>query len=306
MTYPEIAVMIEGQNGLNWARWKRLLQAAEDLGFVGVFRSDHFTNARPPDRDSLELWVSLTYAAAHTRRIEFGPLVTPMSFRHPVHTARMAKDVDDLSGGRLVLGVGAGWQEREHRMFGFPLGSIRERFERLAEALEVMTRLLRDEERVTFHGRYFHLEDAILLPRPARPGGPRILVGGNGVRRTLPLVARYADEWNALFLTPREFAERSARLDGLLLKMGRRPDEVRRSLMTGLIFARNDVELRRKLEGRPPAEDLRARGLIVGTPEQVRDQVAALGEAGVQRLMLQWLDLDDLEGLAALAETVVA
>ncbi len=306
MTYPEIAVMIEGQNGLNWARWKRLLQAAEDLGFVGVFRSDHFTNARPPDRDSLELWVSLTYAAAHTRRIEFGPLVTPMSFRHPVHTARMAKDVDDLSGGRLVLGVGAGWQEREHRMFGFPLGSIRERFERLAEALEVMTRLLRDEERVTFHGRYFHLEDAILLPRPARPGGPRILVGGNGVRRTLPLVARYADEWNALFLPPREFAERSARLDGLLLKMGRRPDEVRRSLMTGLIFARNDVELRRKLEGRPPAEDLRARGLIVGTPEQVRDQVAALGEAGVQRLMLQWLDLDDLEGLAALAETVVA
>lgn len=306
MAYPEIALMIEGQNGLNWTRWKRLLKAAEDLGFVGVFRSDHFTNARPPDKDSLELWVSLTYAATHTRRLEFGPLVTPMSFRHPVHTARMAKDVDDLSGGRLVLGVGAGWQEREHRMFGFPLGSMRERFQRLEEALEVITRLLRSEERVTFHGRYFHLEDAILLPRPARPGGPRILVGGNGVRRTLPLVARYADEWNALFLTPQEFAERNARLNELLEKQGRRPEEVRRSLMTGLLFGRDEAELRRKLEGRPPAEELRARGLIVGTPEQVQEQVAALGEAGVQRLMLQWLDLDDLEGLAALAEALRA
>lgn len=305
MAYPEIALMIEGQNGLNWARWKRILKAAEDLGFVGVFRSDHFTNARPPDKDSLELWVSLTYAATHTRRIELGPLVTPMSFRHPVHTARMAKDVDDLSDGRLVLGVGAGWQEREHRMFGFPLGSMQERFRRLEEALEVITRLLRSEERVTFHGRYFHLEDAILLPRPARPGGPRILVGGNGVRRTLPLVARYADEWNALFLTPQGFVERNTRLNELLAKQDRGPEEVRRSMMTGLLFGRNEAELRRKLEGRPPVEELRARGLIVGTPEQVREQVAALGEAGVQRLILQWLDLDDLEGLAALAEAVL-
>ncbi len=302
---PEIALMIEGQNGLNWPRWKRILQAAEDLGFVGVFRSDHFTNARPPDKDSLELWVSLTYAATHTRRIEFGPLVTPMSFRHPVHTARMAKDVDDLSGGRLVLGVGAGWQEREHRMFGFPLGSIRERFQRLEEALEVITRLLRSPERVTFHGRYFHLEDAILLPRPAREGGPRLLVGGNGARRTLPLVARYADEWNGLFLTPEAFARLNERLDALLDRQGRPPETVRRSMMTGLIFARDRSELERKLQGRPPVEDLRARGVLVGTPDEIRSQVEALGRAGVQRLMLQWLDLDDLEGLQALAETLL-
>ncbi len=305
MAYPEIALMIEGQNGLNWERWKRVLQAAEDLGFVGVFRSDHFTNARPPDKDSLELWVSLTYAATHTTRIEFGPLVTPMSFRHPVHTARMAKDVDDLSGGRLVLGVGAGWQEREHQMFGFPLGSMRERFERLEEALQVITRLLREEERVTFHGRYFHLEEAVLLPRPARPGGPRLLVGGNGLRRTLPLVARYADEWNALFLPPQRFATLNAQLDDLLVKVGRRPEEVRRSMMTGLIFGRDEAELARKLEGRPPIEELRARGVLVGTPKEVREQVALLGEAGVQRLMVQWLDLDDLEGLHVLAEALL-
>ncbi len=304
--YPQVAIMIEGQNGLNWPRWKRLAQAVEDLGFVGLFRSDHFTNARPPDKDSLELWVSLTYLATHTRRLEFGPLVTPLSFRHPVHTARMAKDVDDLAGGRLVLGLGAGWQEREHRMFGFPLGSLRERFDRLEEGLEVITRLLRSPERVTFHGRYFHLEDAILLPRPARPGGPRLLVGGNGPRRTLPLAARYADEWNALFLPPERFAALNARLDDLLRAAGREPAAVRRSMMTGLIFGRDEAELARKLEGRASAEDLRARGLVVGTPAQVREQVAALGRAGVQRLMLQWLDLDDLDGLAALAEAVRA
>jgi len=304
--YPQVAIMIEGQNGLNWPRWKRLAQAVEDLGFVGLFRSDHFTNARPPDKDSLELWVSLTYLATHTRRLEFGPLVTPLSFRHPVHTARMAKDVDDLAGGRLVLGLGAGWQEREHRMFGFPLGSLRERFDRLEEGLEVITRLLRSPERVTFHGRYFHLEDAILLPRPARPGGPRLLVGGNGPRRTLPLAARYADEWNALFLPPERFAALNARLDDLLRAAGREPAAVRRSMMTGLIFGRDEAELARKLEGRASAEDLRARGLVVGTPAQVREQVAALGRAGVQGLMLQWLDLDDLDGLAALAEAVRA
>lgn len=301
----EYAIMVEGQNGLNWTRWQRIARAVEDLGFAGLFRSDHFTNARPPDKDSLELWVSLTWLASHTQRIVFGPLVTPVSFRQPVFTARMARDVDDLSGGRLVLGVGAGWQEREHRMFGFDLLATRERFDRLAEGVEVIARLLRDEERVTFHGRYYHLEEAILLPRPQRPGGPPILIGGNGPRRTLPLVARYADEWNAIFLTPTQFRQRNAQLDALLEAEGRDPDTVRRSMMTGLIFGRDEAELRRKLEGRPSVEDLRARGVLVGTPAQVREQAEALAEAGVQRLMMQWLDLDDLEGLAALAAALL-
>nr|WP_290668546.1 LLM class F420-dependent oxidoreductase [Ardenticatena sp.] len=302
---PEIAIMIEGQNGLTWPRWQRIARAVEDLGFVGLYRSDHFTNANPPDKDSLELWVSLTWLASHTSCIEFGPLVTPVSFRHPVFTARMAKDVDDLSGGRLVLGVGAGWQEREHTMFGFDLLSVRERFARFEEGVHVITRLLRDDDRVTFHGRYYHLQDAILLPRPQRPGGPPLLIGGNGPRRTLPLVARYADEWNAVFIPPTRFAELNARLDDLLVAEGRRPHEVRRSLMTGLFFGRDEDELAQKLAGRPSADMLRARGLIVGTPAQVREQIAALDKVGVQRVMLQWLDLDDLDGLAALADAVL-
>jgi alkanesulfonate monooxygenase SsuD/methylene tetrahydromethanopterin reductase-like flavin-dependent oxidoreductase (luciferase family) len=146
----DIAIMIEGQNGLNWPRWKRIVQAVEDLGFAGLYRSDHFTNSSPPDIDSLELWVSLAWLADNTRRIEFGPLVTPFSFRHPVHTARMASAVDDLSGGRLTLGLGAGWQAREHEKFGFQLLDIDGRFQRMQEGLEVVTRLLRSDSPPVF------------------------------------------------------------------------------------------------------------------------------------------------------------
>src|SRR5512144_372504 len=185
----EIAIMIEGQNGLTWPRWQAIVRLVEELGFVGLYRSDHFTNARPPDTDSLELWVSLTWLAANTSRIEFGPLVTPFSFRHPSLTARMAAAVDDLSDGRLTLGLGGGWQEREHELFGFDLLEVGERFARFEEGLECVTRLLQSGEPVTFHGKYFRLEGAQVLPRPHRNGGPRILVGGNGYRRTLELAA---------------------------------------------------------------------------------------------------------------------
>src|SRR5579859_6669129 len=118
----DIAIMIEGQMGLNWARWKQVTAAVEQLGFQGLFRSDHFTNPEPPDGDSLELLVSLTYLADHSSTIHFGPLVAPISFREPVMLARQAAAIDDLSGGRLILGLGAGWQEREHRLYGYQLG----------------------------------------------------------------------------------------------------------------------------------------------------------------------------------------
>ncbi len=129
----EIAIMIEGQNGLTWPRWQKIVRLVEDAGFVGLFRSDHFTNSSSPAIELLELWTSLTWLACNTQRIEFGPLVTPFSFRHPVHTARMASAVDDLSNGRLVLGLGAGWNVREHHAFGFDLLEPKARFERFNE-----------------------------------------------------------------------------------------------------------------------------------------------------------------------------
>ena len=180
----EIAIMIEGQNGLTWSRWQKIVRLVEELGFVGLYRSDHFTNSNGTDLDSLELWTSLTWLACNTSRIEFGPLVTPFSFRHPAFTARMSSAVDDLSGGRLTLGLGAGWQEREHQLFGFDLLDMKSRFDRFEEGMQVVTHLLQSDEPVTFDGSYYQLRGATLLPRPQRQGGPRILIGGDGEKRT--------------------------------------------------------------------------------------------------------------------------
>lgn len=302
----DIAIMLEGQHGLNWPRWQRIATAVEDLGFAGLYRSDHFTNTEPPDMDSLELWISLAWLASHTKRIEFGPMVSPVSFRHPVWTARMAKDVDNLSGGRLILGVGAGWQEREHTNFGFDLLPLAERFARFEEGLEVITRLLREEAPVDFQGDYYQLQDAVLLPRVERTGGTRVLIGGNGEKRTLPLVARYANEWNGVFLPTERYAERNRRLTALLEAEGRNPQEVRRSLMTRVVFGRNEAALHTELdEIGTTADAALERGMVVGTGQQIQEQLGQLAEVGVQRVMLQWMALDDLDGLAALAEAVL-
>ncbi len=302
----EIAIMIEGQNGLTWARWQRIAAAVEDLGFAGLYRSDHFTNADAPDKDSLECWTSLTWLASHTQRIEFGPLVSPFSFRPPAMLARTAAAVDDLSGGRLTLGVGGGWQEREHTLFGFPLLDVKDRFERFQEGLEVVTQLLCNDEPSSFEGKYFQLRSAHLLPRPARAGGPKILVGGNGEKKTLALAARYADEWNGVFLTPTEFQRKSVLLDDLLRAEGRDPRSVKRSMMTGIRFGMTREILQEHLSrGNHSFDELRQRGLVVGTGEQVKAQLAELDQAGVQRVMLQWLELDDLDGLRALGRAVL-
>ncbi len=302
----EIAIMIEGQNGLTWPRWQRIAAAVERLGFAGLYRSDHYTNANPPDIESLELWVSLTWLASHTQRIAFGPLVSPLSFRQPTMTARMAAAVDDLSGGRLTLGLGAGWQEREHTNYGWQLLDVPERFARFEEGLRIIEHLLHEDAPLEFEGVYYRLREAVLLPRPQRPGGPPLLIGGNGPRRTLPLVVRYADEWNAVYVNPARFAELNGMLDEMLNAAGRDPASVRRSLMAGCLFGRDTAEVARKLAGRNrTAAEMHERGVAAGTGEQIVAQLDAWAAAGVQRIMLQWLDLDDLEGLEALAAAVI-
>ena len=313
-----ISVMIEGQNGLDWPRWKRLVEEVEALGFAGLFRSDHFTNGRPPDIESLELIVSLAYLADHTQRIHFGPLVAPVSFRHPTLLARQAAAIDDLSGGRMILGMGAGWQEREHTLFGHQLGDVPTRMDRLEEGLEVFTRLLRIYEPVTFEGRFFQLRGATLLPRPRRPGGPPIMVGGSGPKRTMPLVARYADAWNGGGLAPDVFRARSAQLDELARAAGRQPGDIRRTMMTALLFARDRAALEQRVMREPlPPELAGARpdaviafmrdkaNRIVGSADEVVAQIRTYAEAGVEELMLQWFELDDIDGLRAFAAQVL-
>ncbi len=295
-----------------------MVSQAEELGFAGLFRSDHFTDPQPPDRDSLEAMISLAYAADHTQRIHFGSLVSPISFHDPVYLARQAAAVDDLSGGRLILGLGAGWQEREHRLFGYNLGDVPTRMARFEEGLEVITRLLRSNEPVTYEGRFYHLHGATLLPRPGHPGSPRIMIGGNGAKRTLPLVARYADVWNGVFISASDFHERSRRLDTLLREAGRQPKDVRRTAMTTVFFGRDREELDRRLSWRHANVDLRNLSLdevvaklpitgkgVAGTPDTLMEQIRAYERAGAEEMMLQWLDYEDAAGIAVFAKNVL-
>ena len=170
----ELSIMIEGQDGLTWERWQRLVRAAEDMGFAGIYRSDHFSNPNGPYKDALETWLSLGWVADNTERISFGTLVSPVSFRNPAILAWQASAIDALAGGRLRLGLGAGWQDREHSSFGFPLGNLDERFQRLEEALIVIRQLTRSDEPTSFSGDYFTLNEAYLQPRsPVRAAAPR-------------------------------------------------------------------------------------------------------------------------------------
>jgi F420-dependent oxidoreductase-like protein len=300
----EVAIMVEGQEGIGWDRWRRLARAVEGLGYAGLYRSDHFPNEQTGSyRDGLELWSSLTWLADNTERIEFGPLVSPFSFRHPVITAWQASAVDNLAGGRLRLGLGAGWQVWEHDAFGFDLLDTDSRFARFEEGLEVVTRLLRSEEPASFQGEFYRLHEALLMPRSPRPGGPPIVIGGNGPRRTLPLAARYADEWNAVFLTADEFAKLDASLDESLREAGRAPDRMRRTLMTRVVFGRTEAEVDRKLDGVP--RDQLEPAVLAGTTAEIVERLGRLSEAGVQRVMLQWLEVDDVDGLEVMANSVL-
>jgi F420-dependent oxidoreductase-like protein len=299
----EIAIMLEGQHGLNWERWKRIGRFVEDAGFAGLYRSDHFTNSDAPDLDSLELWTSLTWLADNTKRIEFGPLVAPFSFRHPAHIARAASAIDDLSNGRLILGLGAGWQEREHNLFGFDLLDVKSRLDRFDEGIEVVTHLLQSDDPITFDGKYYQIRGATLLPRPQKKGGPRILVGGNGMKRTLGNVVKHASEWNGNFISVEEYSKRNTRLDDLLTAAGRDPKSVKRSMMTGCVFGPNLSEQLAIYGG--TLKELQKYGFIAGSASEIKEQLSAFEGAGVQRIMLQWMTLDDMDGLEALAKALL-
>ena len=299
----EVALMVEGQDGLNWQRWQRIARTAEDAGYVGLYRSDHFTNPIGPYKDSLECWVSLAWLASQTSRLEFGPLVSPISFRHPSMLVRMAAAIGDLSGGRLHLAVGAGWQDREHTNYSYHLGDVPERMSRFREAVLIMAHLLRDEAPLTFEGRHYTLKDAVLLPRPTER--VPIVIGGGGRKVTLPLAARYADEWNSGPRSPESFRETSAYLDELIDKAGRQRSSVKRSMMLFVRYGRDRADLDARLAANPVGEFLR-NSTMIGTAAEIKDRVAALADAGVQRVMINWRDdFDDVSGMAELAKALL-
>jgi len=287
----QVGVMIEAQEGLNWLRWRRIVTEAERLGFASLRTSDHLQSVMGVDCESLSAWPALALAAEWTERIQIGPMASPMTFYVPAVLGRIARAIDDLSGGRLILGLGAGWNEGEHKAFGIPLPGWRERFDRLEEGI----RLLRQ----TFTSREIPL-----------------LIGGGGERRTREITAREAAEWN--FPTPdlETFKEKSAALDARCRELGREPSTIRRSIMRGYVIGQDEAELRRRMTQLPEVIP-RLRGLdaeqalvalrerwFVGTPQQIVDQMRPFAQAGVDLFMLQHFLLDDAAALELLAEAV--
>ncbi|MDA1061602.1 MAG: TIGR03560 family F420-dependent LLM class oxidoreductase, partial [Chloroflexi bacterium] len=244
----QLGVMVEGQEGLGWELWRRLFRAVEDLGFESLWRSDHFFSfGEDRTRDALEPFVSMAVLAAETERIRFGPLVTAVTFRHPSLVARMAAQLDQLSGGRMVLGMGAGWNVAEHEAFGVAMPSTGGRLDRLAEAIQVVQALWA-EGPASFAGRHFTLDGAECYPKPAQRPLP-VLVGGNGERRTLRIVAEHATEWNGIHLDLDGYRAKRTVLEQHCAAVGRDPATIQHSMMQGYLIGRDDRELAERYAG---------------------------------------------------------
>jgi F420-dependent oxidoreductase-like protein len=305
--------MIEGQEGVTWDEWVALAGACERLGLEGLFRSDHYLSllgAEP--RGSLDAWATLAGLAARTEGIRLGTLVSPATFRHPSVLAKTAATVDHISGGRVELGLGAGWNEREHRAYGFAFPPLHERVELFAEQVELVHRQWTEPE-VDFTGRHYRTERLQALPRPVQQPRPRLIVGGSARPGTVAPAVRFADEYNTIFAPPAEVATRRRRVDEACARHGRDPDSLVFSLMTGCIVGRDEAEVleraARVMEraGRPggdPSAFARERedAWIVGTLEQAAERLDAYAGAGVERVMLQHLDHTDLEAVELIAQ----
>jgi F420-dependent oxidoreductase-like protein len=307
----EIGIMIEGQEDLTWDRFFRLAETVEALGFASLFRSDHLTALEGfPQRDSLALWPSLTALAIRTRRIRFGPMVCPITFRHPAMLAKMAAAVDQLSGGRLDLGLGAGWYDGEHRMFGIGYPSYGTRLEMLDEGVRVIKRLWSGQP-TSYNGKHYQLVGAETHPAPAQTE-PTIIMGGKG-EKTLKIVARHATEWNFSYEPIGLFRQKSAELDANCRAIGRDPGTLRRSLMMPFVIGRDELAIQNRINAHRsvfpslPATHAEwlAAGYLGGSPQQLADQIMAFVEAGIERFMLQHNDLDDLDSLELFANELL-
>ena len=312
-----LGVMIEGQEGLTWERWHALTDSAENLGFDSLWRSDHlFSVMGESQRETLALWPSLTAAALRTSRIKLGQLVSPTTFRHPIHLASDAVALDQLSEARFILGVGAGWNVGEHEAFGFDLRTLKDRMDRFEESLKVITGLWTGEP-FSFSGKHFQLDNARTTSLP-RFGTVPLVLGGSGEKRTLRLVAQYADEWNMTGWNPELYDHKTQVLEQHCAAVGRPSETIRRSIMHGhIIGATHDEVVERAakikeiqigvrdMEPAEAAATLKSRGWLVGTPEEIVEGIHERRAHGVTRIMLQTYDMDDHDALKLFAEEVI-
>jgi len=296
-----LALMIEGQEGVTWDDWVALASACEEHGVEALFRSDHYISGFDETRPVLDAWSTIAGLAARTTKLQLGTLVSPGTFRHPSVLARAAATADEISGGRVILGMGAGWMEREHDAYGFDFATTRERVARFGEQLEIVHGLLRNES-VDFKGEHYTLENAPGLRRPDLT----ILVGGSAKPGTTAPAARFADEYNVVLATPDEARQRKHQLDSACAAAGRDPATLRYSLMAPIVVGRDEQELHDSAAriaerfGREPADVLERYGDRgpVGTVSQVVERLQEIEALGYERVMLQHLahrDLDTVE-----------
>jgi F420-dependent oxidoreductase-like protein len=307
-----LGIMIEGQEGLTWARWQRLAQTVEDAGYESLFRSDHLTGLfGNAERASLDTWASLTWLASATRRLRFGPMVCPITFYHPALLARRAAAVADLSGGRLELGIGAGWHEGEHAMYGIPFPGLKERLDRLECGARAITALWTGKK-VTLEQPYYPLVQAESYPLPPRGRVP-LIIGGRGEKRTLRMVAEHADEWNITRVTFDEYPGKRAVLERHCEAVKRDAATIARSLMVPIIYGRTAAEAdarRAKAKTIFPripddAAAWRATGFLHGGPDDIVRDLKRWDSLGIHRVLLQILDMEDLPAIEAIAKDVL-
>jgi F420-dependent oxidoreductase-like protein len=306
--------MLEPQQGGTYAQMLRAVRAAEEAGFDAAFRSDHLLTIGGPPQPALEAWTTLAALARDTTRIRLGTLVTPLTFRHPSVLAREAATVDELSGGRLEVGVGTGWFDAEHATLGSPFPALRERTDRLHEAVEVMTRLWTGEP-VSYDGAHYRLDGAVALPRPVQDPLP-LVVGGHGGRRSTRLAARHAAEYNTTSIDPQGAAQTYEKARAACTEAGRDPSSLRTSWMGTVLVARDEASLRRRIErlaawaGSPDAspDALRSRieaHSVVGVYDQAAERLRAYVDAGAQRIYARIWDLDDLDQISEVTEELL-
>jgi F420-dependent oxidoreductase-like protein len=307
-----VSLMIEGQEGVTWQQWCDLAGACEEHGVATLYRSDHYiSQADETGNVAHDAWTTLAALAARTTTLRFGTLVSPATFRLPGLLANAVATVDHVSGGRIELGLGAGWMEREHRAYGFPFPEMSVRREMFAEQLEIVHRLW-TEDRVDFRGRHYTLEDAPAQPKPVQKPHPPILVGGGGSRGTAEPAARFADEYNTPFASPEEFARIRAKVAAACEQIGRDPATMRFSLMTGcLIGTTRDEALgrARELYGRVRRDEdfdtwleSYSQRSVVGSVDEVAERIREYERAGCEGVMLQHLLHADLEPVRLVAQ----
>jgi len=305
----DFRIFVEPQQGATYADQLAVARAAEDAGYSAFFRSDHYYamsgDGLPGPTDS---WVTLGAIARETTSIRLGTMVTSATFRYPGPLAISAAQVDEMSGGRLEFGIGAGWYEPEHKAYAIPFPPLGERFERLKEQLDIITGLWRTPVGQTFNytGAHYTVVDSPALPKPVQSPHPPIIVGGLGAKRTPALAAQFAAEFNVPFAPTEVIRAQFDRVREAVAAAGREPDSMTYSAAFVVCAGRDEAEVARRAAAiNREVDELRSNSPAVGTPAEITDRLGTVAEIGVQRVYLQVLDMSDLDHIAFFASEVV-